>query len=78
MAHRADWDGQTVIAIHNLGKSRVRTAIKLDAQDDGESLVDLFGSKHAEVGDDGRITVTLGRYDFRWLRLRRRGQPLAL
>jgi trehalose synthase len=78
MAHRADWDGQTVIAVHNLGESPVRTAIEIDAEDDGESLVDLLGSEHADVGDDGHIAVTLGRYDFRWLRLRRRGQPSAL
>jgi maltose alpha-D-glucosyltransferase/alpha-amylase len=78
MAHRSDWDGQSVIALHNLDESPVTTVVELDDEDEGESLVDLLGPRAVEVGEDGRVTVELGRYGFRWLRLRRRGQSLLM
>lgn len=78
MAHRADWDGQTVLAVHNLGEAKVTTELRLDADDEGKSLVDLLGLDAVEADEDGRIALDLGRYGFRWMRLRRRGTAVAL
>ena len=78
MAHRTDWDGQSFIVLHNLDELPVTTVVELDDEDEGESLVDLLGPHAVEVGDDGRVAVELGRYGFRWLRLRRRWQSLVL
>jgi len=78
MAHRADWEGQTVLAVHNLGEAKVTTELRLDADDEGKSLVDLLGLDAVEADEDGRIALDLGRYGFRWMRLRRRGTAVAL
>jgi glycosidase len=69
LAHRADWDGSTVVAVHNLSGRAVQA--KLELGEEG-LLVDLLGS-----GDlDGR-ELALEPYDHRWFRLRRPGQRAA-
>jgi Sucrose hydrolase-like, C-terminal domain len=78
MAHRADWDGQTVIAVHNLGEAPVTTELRLDDDDEGESLLDLLGRDAVRADEDGRVPVELGRYGIRWLRVRRRGTAVPL
>jgi maltose alpha-D-glucosyltransferase/alpha-amylase len=78
MAHRADWDGQTVIAVHNLGAAPVTTELRLDDDDEGESLLDLLGRDAVRADEDGRVPVELGRYGIRWLRVRRRGTAVPL
>jgi hypothetical protein len=43
---------------------------------EAEAAVDLFAHDELEPRG-GRITVALGRYGHRWLRLRRDGQRIA-
>jgi trehalose synthase len=71
-AHRADWDGSTIVAVHNLARRDTEARLALDA--DGE-LVDLFGPDTLELA--GEITLRLGPHDHRWYRLRRPGQRIA-
>ncbi len=69
LAHRCDWNGSTVVAVHELGGRAVESALPVD---DGVALVDLFG-------DDEHVlpaTLRLDPYAARWFRVRRDGQRL--
>ena len=72
LAHRADWSGSTVVAIHNLASRAAEARLALDAEG---VLVDLFGRDELPV--DGEVVVALEPYDHRWFRLRRPGQRAA-
>jgi maltose alpha-D-glucosyltransferase/alpha-amylase len=72
-AHRADWEGSTVVAVHNLA-GRPAEAV-LDLGEEGV-LVDLFGTAEPEL-EDGRVALALEPYDGRWYRLRRPGRRVA-
>jgi maltose alpha-D-glucosyltransferase/alpha-amylase len=76
LAHRSDWDGSTVVAVHNLGGRRVRPELELEDAEDGSVLVDLFDHDERRIRD-GRVKLELPRYGARWYRLRRPGQRIA-
>jgi len=70
LAHRCDWEGSTIVAIHELAGRAVELKLPLD---DGEALVDLFSdAEHALPA-----TLRLERHAARWYRVRRAGQRLA-
>ncbi len=71
-AHRADWEGSAIVAVHSLtGEPR---SVRVEVGD-AEAAVDLFGPDDLKPRR-GRIEVELGRYGHRWFRLRRPGEPL--
>ncbi len=76
-AHRMDWQGDTILAVHNLSGRDVSVALPLDDAADCEALVDLFAADERPPGDDGRVALELGPYDYGWWRVRRKGQRLA-
>jgi trehalose synthase len=72
LAHRCDWEGRTVVAIHNLSAEPRALELPLGEpqSDDDLRVLDLLerdGSLHAV--DGGRLVVTLEGYGYRWLRL---------
>jgi maltose alpha-D-glucosyltransferase/alpha-amylase len=68
-AHRADLEGATIVAVHELAGKPVTVALPVA---DGESLVDLFGhDEHALPA-----TLHLEPFDARWFRVRRAGARL--
>jgi glycosidase len=71
-AHRADWDGSTIVAVHNLGGRATEARLALDA---GGVLVDLLGEHDVEA--EGAVALALEPYEHRWFRLRRPGQRIA-
>jgi trehalose synthase len=76
LTHRCDWDGATVLAIHNFSPEPCRVRFTLDDADDAVALQDLLhGSREALDGPD--VELQLDRYGYRWLRLQRRGQRLT-
>jgi trehalose synthase len=75
-AHRADWDGSAVVAVHNLGGEAVRTSFALDEGEQG--LVDLFGAEQVERGAGGRVELALEPYGARWFGVRRAGRRPVL
>ena len=77
LALRSDWSGRSLVAVHNLSASAVRTDLPLP-DDDCELLEDLLGGGDDLVPDGGRVTLDLAPYAYHWLRLRRRGDALAL
>jgi trehalose synthase len=73
LAHRADWDTGTVMAVHSLADAPLTTAVRVG---DVEAAVDQFGT--AELKPRGGVVeVELEPYGYRWFRLRHRGQRVA-
>jgi glycosidase len=71
-AQRSDWEGSTVVAVHNLAGREARARLELGG--DG-ALVDLFGDEEHEL-DGGGVTVELPPYGAHWFRIRRPGRRL--
>jgi maltose alpha-D-glucosyltransferase/alpha-amylase len=69
LAHRCDWEGSTVVAVHELAGREATIALPVS---DGDALVDLLGdAEHALPA-----TLTLDPYAARWFRVRRAGRRL--
>jgi trehalose synthase len=73
LAHQAEWDGSTILAVHSFGEEPREVQL---AVGEAEAVVDLFGSDEL-TPRRGRVTVELGRYGHRWFRVRRPGQRMA-
>jgi trehalose synthase len=71
-AQRSDWEGSTVVAVHNLAGREVQARLEIGG--DG-SLVDLFHDEEHEL-DGGALSLELSPYDARWFRVRRPGRRL--
>ncbi len=69
LAHRCDWDGATVVAVHELSGRPLTVELPVE---DGEALVDLFN--HAEHPLPAKLS--LEPFDARWFRVRRPGRRL--
>jgi maltose alpha-D-glucosyltransferase/alpha-amylase len=73
LAHRADWDESTILAVHSFAADPRSVALEVGEAD---AVVDLFGPDELKPRR-GRVTVELGRYGHRWFRVRRPGQRVA-
>lgn len=77
-AFRRDWDGRTIVALHNLGEAPCRVTVRLADQGRGlgraERVVDLLGEDDDRPVDGGRVEVELGRYGHAWLAVCREGE----
>ncbi|GAP55395.1 trehalose synthase/amylase TreS [Arthrobacter sp. Hiyo6] len=63
-------DAETILCAFNLSQHPVAATLRLP-QYAGRGLRDVFGGQpFPPVGDDGRLTLTLGSHDFFWLRIR--------
>ena len=74
LAHRADWDGSTILAVHSFADARLEARLQLEPGI--EELVDLLGrgprSGRGRNGDD-----PAGPLGYGWFGLRREGQRVA-
>ena len=73
LAHRADWDESTIVAVHSFASEPREVRIEVGEAD---AVVDLFGPDELKPRD-GSVPVELGRYGHRWFRVRRPGQRVA-
>ncbi|GAA4435290.1 alpha-amylase family protein [Phytohabitans houttuyneae] len=73
LAHRADQDGGTVVALHNFADEPVEVTLRLDGLEPGDKLVDLLADGSTPVAD-GEVKVGLDRYGCRWLRVVKPGE----
>jgi trehalose synthase len=71
-AQRSDWDGSTVVAIHNLAGRDASARLELGEHG---ALVDLFRDETHELRN-GTVTLSLPPYGAFWFRVRRPGQLL--
>ena len=79
LAHRCDWEGRRIVAVHNLGEEPSVVRIQLGGDiPSGVRLQDLLAesAEAQEVGNDA-LDLTLEGYGFRWLRLQSPGQHTA-
>ena len=69
-AHRCDWEGGTVVAVHNLAAEPCHVRVDLHAVDDGARLDDLLDERPAfETLDEKSVELTLEAFGYRWYRL---------
>jgi trehalose synthase len=68
-AHRCDWQGSTVVAVHNLGRKRAQATLELGA--DAVGVDDLLEEREHRLDPEGTLDVTLARFGYLWLRVRR-------
>lgn len=73
LAHRADHDGGTIVALHNLDSEPARVTLRLDGVDPGVRLIDLLADAAPTVDRDGAVRLRLDGYGCRWLRVVHRG-----
>jgi maltose alpha-D-glucosyltransferase/alpha-amylase len=75
LAHRADWNGSTILAVHSFADERLEARLELEPGI--VEAVDLLRDRDLTPGEDGTVNVALDPYDHRWFRLRRHGQRVA-
>jgi trehalose synthase len=75
LAHRADWDDSTVLAVHSFADTRLE--VRIDLEPGIEEAVDLLDHGHVVPDESGTVSVPLDPYGYRWFRLRRDGQRIA-
>jgi maltose alpha-D-glucosyltransferase/alpha-amylase len=68
-AHRCDWEGETIVAVHELGGRPATVELPVE---DGEALVHLFAAGELELP----ATLELEPYGAHWYRVRRDGRRL--
>jgi trehalose synthase len=78
-AHRAEWQGSTVAAVHNLSGRKARATLDLGAgKGERVAVDDLLETREHRPNRDGTLDVELGGYGYLWLRVRRSGErPLS-
>jgi trehalose synthase len=74
LAHRCDWEGRTVIAIHNLSAEPRALELPLGEPEDAgdvwvRDLLEQDASSHTV--DGARLALTLEGHGYRWLRVHR-------
>jgi trehalose synthase len=75
-AHRCEWDGGVVVAVHNLAAEPCKVRVDLAAGDEGSRLDDLLDEEPASAALDRRaVELTLEGYGYRWFRLMRPERP---
>jgi trehalose synthase len=73
LAHRCDWHGNAIVAVHSFAAKPLEVAVPVG---DVDAADDLFADEELTAGSDGAIAIELESYGHRWLRLRHRGQRL--
>jgi glycosidase len=68
-AHRCDWEGSTVIAVHNLGPRAATAEVPLG--DGATGVHDLLADAEEPAEPDGTLAVELEGHAGRWLRVLR-------
>lgn len=77
-AHRCDWEGETVVMVHNLGAEPTDVDVPIDhkGDDDVDGAYDLFNGGLVPV-EECRLHLELDGYGYRWFRLHRAGRRIT-
>lgn len=65
-AHRCEWQGRAVLAVHNLSSQACQVTLDL-ATEESDRLVDLLGGKQYQVQDNHSLQIE--GYGYYWFRL---------
>jgi maltose alpha-D-glucosyltransferase/alpha-amylase len=63
-----DWEGKTILTVHNLGNETEEVRIKLQKQ--ARTLQNLLKQEDITVADNGRYEYTIEGYGYRWYKLK--------
>jgi trehalose synthase len=74
LAHRADWDGSTILAVHSFAGERLEARLLLETT---AEVVDLLDEGSFVPDEGGTVTLPLEPYGYGWFRLRRDGERVA-
>ena len=78
LAHRCDWEGRTVLAVHNLGAETEFVKIDAGEVDPHARVDDLLDGEEAAVELAGSLLeLKLEGYGYRWFRLTPAERPAA-
>lgn len=72
-AHRCEWQGSVVIAIHNFSRTACKTKLTLN-DEVGCCLIDLFSHRPEQVISSAHHEVALEGYEYCWLQV---SKPLS-
>lgn len=67
-AHQCEWNGGTVVAVHNLAEAACTVTLTLKGMD-GKRFIALFDDQPDETIAGSTHEVTLASYSYRWFRL---------
>ena len=76
LAHRADWDGSTILAVHSFADARLEVAARGSSPGSRRPSTCSTTATSSRTRT-ARVTVPLDPYGYRWFRLRRDGQRVA-
>ena len=66
-AHCCEWEGNTVVAVHNLAKQPCTVTLK-SQEFNPKHLIEIFRDQQYEPLDENSLTIPLGAYGYRWFR----------
>lgn len=72
LAHRCDWEGRTVLAVHNFGVENQTATIEIDgvpAGGEAPQLEDLLTLRSGPSLENGRADIEIDGFGHRWFRL---------
>lgn len=72
LAHRCDWEENSLFIFHNFAAEPAEVSVKLndgDVPSGGGILTDLLEDTRAEIQPGETLTVELPAYGYRWLRI---------
>ncbi len=67
LGHRCEWEGSSIVALHNLGGDPVEVSIAAGEHGNGDLEDVLSGERHATRGRD-MVSFELEGFGYRWLR----------
>jgi trehalose synthase len=78
LAHRCDWEGRSVIAVHNFGEEPTDVRIRLGDVPEHGRIDDLLDEREA-LGEleEGPLELKLDGYGYRWFRINAPDQQTA-
>ena len=70
VALRYEWRNNAVLFVHHLSAAPREIRLRPGAEGSDDSfLVNLLSDDHSRAGDDGRHTILLEPYGYRWYRI---------
>ncbi|WP_037076762.1 alpha-amylase family protein [Neorhizobium vignae] len=69
LALRYDWRDNSVLVVHNLHSTPVEVEFSVGLGDHGEKLIDIADGGNSKAEKNGRHTLLLDAYAYRWFRV---------
>jgi trehalose synthase len=78
LAHRCDWEGEAVLAVHNLDPAPRAVTIDLGHAEGFASVIDLIdGDRPGRALDRSTLEMKIAGYGYHWYRLQRSGKAMV-